>query len=99
MDDGILVTVRRYPQDWQTAEYELSEIWGLRWDSVSGGVQRSTPHRMVMGYVWCDGMVSGEVAHSCSHGPPPHEIKVCVVKKYNKAHWKQILERVGPKPG
>ena len=98
MDDDFLVTVRRHPQDWQTAQYELSKIRGLRWDSVTGGVQRVTPYPMVMGYVWCDGVVSGELAHSCSHRPGPHEIKVCVIKKYNKEHWKRILERVGPKP-
>lgn len=33
----------------------------------------------VHGYVWCDGAVEGEVAHSCRHGRPPHSIKVCIV--------------------
>ena len=99
MDDDFLVTVRRHPQDYQTAHYELRKIRGLRWDSVAGGINRATPYMMIMGYVMCDEMASGELAHSCAHGPPPHEIKVCLIKKYNKSHWKQLLGRVGPKPG
>ena len=98
MDDDFLVMVRRHPQDWQTAEYKMSEIHGLRWGHVTGGVRRLTPYPMVMGYVRCDGMVSGELAHSCNHGPPPHSVKVCLIKKYNKLHWKKVLERAGPKP-
>jgi hypothetical protein len=38
-------------------------------------------------YVMCDGMIDGELAHSCSHGPPPHDIKVCLLKKDNRGVW------------
>ena len=99
MDDDFLVTVRRHPNDWQTAEYELSKIRRLEWSSVSGGIRSATPYSMIMGYVWCDAMASGELAHSCRHGPPPHEIKVCLIKKYNKEHWNKILTIVEPRPG
>jgi hypothetical protein len=34
---------------------------------------------MVYGYILCDQILEGELAHSCIHGPPPHEIKVVVV--------------------
>lgn len=98
MDDEFLVAVKRHPQDWQTAEYRMSDISGLGWSQITGGMSRRTPYPMVMGYVACDGMVSGELAHSCNHGPPPHSIKVCLIKKYNRPYWKEILERVGPKP-
>lgn len=97
-DDDFLVTVRRHPQDWQTAEYRMTKLSRLRWDSVSGGVGRATPYPMIFATVWCDQMESGELAHSCMHGPPPHEIKVCLIKKYNKKKWKRILEMVSPRP-
>jgi len=84
------VQVRRHPQDWQTAVYKLQDIEGLHWDIESGGVQHRTSHPTVFGYVMCDGMVSGEVAHSCAHGPPPHRIKVCLPKTHNKPAWKAV---------
>jgi hypothetical protein len=33
--------------------------------------------------VSCEGMQEGEVAHSCSHGPGPHNIKVCITAGRN----------------
>ena len=55
------------------------------------------------GYVWCDGMIAGELAHRCSHGPPPHRITVCVTKKGNERFWDAIeeaamVETIRPKP-
>ena len=79
------VCVRRHPNDWQTAVYRLSDIGDLHTDNVSGGVGRKTSHYTWFGYVMCDGALSGEVAHSCRHGPGPHRIKVC-----NKEDWKAI---------
>ncbi len=49
--------------------------------------------------VWCDQMIKGELAHSCRHGPPPHEILVCVVKRDNEPDVFAELERMaGPRP-
>jgi hypothetical protein len=84
------VSVRRHPNDWQTAIYRFSDIGGLHWDRVSGGVGRKTSHDTLFGYVMCDGAMSGEVAHSCRHGPGPHKIKVCIPKTCNKEDWKAI---------
>jgi hypothetical protein len=97
--DSFTIRVRRHPNDWQTAEYPVERLHGFRWDSVSGGVQVATPYTGIFAYAMCNEMTAGEIAHSCSHGPPPHRIKVYVVKKLNKDHWKQILELVGPRPG
>jgi hypothetical protein len=44
-------------------------------------------------------MVDGELAHSCRHGPPPHNILVCVLKKDNPAIWASIEGLIGPRPG
>ena len=90
--------IKRHPFDWQMAEYRFEDVSGFRWDSESGGVKRMTSYPMVFAYVMCDQMLQGELAHSCAHGPPPHEIKVCLPRKHNKEVWKDILDIVGPKP-
>ena len=97
-DLDILVEVRRQWNDWRFAEYQLSDIENLAWDWAGGGVRAPTPQPFVHGYVSCDAMISGEVAHSCQHGPKPHRIKICVTKKGNEKIWRYILEIVGPRP-
>lgn len=61
------------------AEYRLSDLKTAHWSNLSGGTMSRTNRFYVHGYVYCDGMLSGELDHSCEHGPPPHFIKVCVV--------------------
>jgi plasmid stabilization system protein ParE len=58
------------------------------YDSLQSRANRYYLH----GYVWCDGMISGVLAHTCRHGPPPHRIKVCVTKKGNEKFWRAIEE-------
>lgn len=53
--ENIEVYVRRHPNDWQTATYNLSDVSGLHWSYVSGGVGRRTSHETLFGYVMCDG--------------------------------------------
>ena len=77
----ILVEVRRQWNDWRFAKYRLSDIENLAWDWAGGGVPAPTPQPLVHGYVWCDAPISGEVAHSCQHGPKPHRIKSVSQKK------------------
>jgi hypothetical protein len=94
---GILVNVRRRPADRLRADYRLSDISRMRWDYISGGLSRRSQWH-VYGYVMCDAKISGKVAHSCKHGPPPHKIKICVTKKHNENIGPLISEKVGPKP-
>jgi len=91
--DDPLVWVRRQWNDWREAQYRLSDISGLHWDDISGGVNARAPRTFLHGYVLCNVMVSGEISHSCRHGPPPHSVKVCIVKKVNKDVWPRIVER------
>jgi len=86
-----LVWVRRHYNDFQHAAYRLSDISGLHWDDVSGGVRARANRRYLHGYVLCDAMQEGELAHSCRHGPPPHRIKVCITKTGNKEVFSQLL--------
>ena len=49
---------------------------------MAGGTQIESRKPFIYGYVWCD-KVLGAIAHSCIHGPPPHNIKVCLMKGDN----------------
>lgn len=91
---GPVVRVRRQWNDCRLAVYLLSEVEVLHWSEISGGIQAPAPRAFVHGYVWCDRMISGELAHSCAHGPGPHRIKICITKKYNEAVFPLVLEAV-----
>jgi hypothetical protein len=78
------VEVRRQWNDWRFAEYRITDISGMHWDNVSGGVYARAPQHFVHGYVSCDAMISGEIAHSCRHGSGPHTVKICITKRGNE---------------
>jgi hypothetical protein len=62
MSEEPLVWVRRQWNDWRRAQYKLSDVTGLHWDSFSGGGVRATaPRSFLHGYVLCDAMVAGEL--------------------------------------
>jgi hypothetical protein len=90
MVSGTIVYVRRQYNDWRQASYRLSDLEGWHLSDVSGGIQARANRSYLHAYVWCNGMLEGELAHSCSHGEGPHRIKVCIVKTANKQHWKEI---------
>jgi hypothetical protein len=72
------------------AAYRIADISGLHWSSRSGGRKQRANRLYLHGYVWCDAMITGAVAHSCRHGPPPHRIKICITKVDNKKTWGEI---------
>lgn len=82
------IWVRRHWSDVREAKVNLADLSGFQWDTTSGGLAGGfgvvAPQPFVHAYVWCDSFIEGEVAHSCAHGPPPHQIKVCIVKKSNR---------------
>lgn len=97
--DNSPVRVRRDWNDHRIGTVKWSDLRDPRWDSISGGEQNPTPQPFIHGYVWCD-TVQGDIAHSCAHGPGPHNIKVCLVKKDNSREvWSRVSSIVGPKPG
>jgi hypothetical protein len=93
-DDHPIVEVRRQWNDYLIARYRLVDVWNLPWDWISGGIGVPTPRRFIHGYVRCNEMLDGELSHSCQHGPPPHEIKVCITKKGNERVWPQVLAKL-----
>jgi hypothetical protein len=81
--DEDFVFVRRHWNDFRIAKIKATDLTDIHWSSISGGVGSASPRPMVSGYMLCDRIVEGELAHSCQHGPGPHSIKVVVVKKDN----------------
>ncbi len=93
------VWARRQWNDWRHAKYRLEDLEQPHWDNLSGGVMSVAPQYFLHGYVWCDAMLEGELAHSCAHGKGPHRIKVCITKIGNDpAIFKRLAETAGPKP-
>jgi hypothetical protein len=98
MSEEQTVEVRRQWNDWQLARYRISDVAGWHWDNMSGGINATAPQYFVHAYVWCNAMIDGELAHSCSHGSGPHQIKVCITKKGNENAWAHVLRLAGPRP-
>ena len=98
------IVVRRQPNNHMTAVYLLSSFEDPHWDTVSGGVKTTMFNQpFIYGYVLCTEAIEGAVAHSGehgieNHGPCPHRIKVCALKKDNKNLYSKLLEIVGPRP-
>jgi hypothetical protein len=89
-----IIVVKRQWNNWRTARYYLSDIDNLHLSNISGGIQQIANRPYVHGYVRCNGMIDGELAHSGQHGPCPHAIKVCITKKDNKKNWPFIEARL-----
>ena len=93
------VHIRRDWNDHRVGTVRWADLRSPRWDTVSGGEQNRTPQPFIHAFVWCS-LVNGDIAHSCIHGPPPHDIKVCLVRKDNNRDvWNRLSEIAGPKPG
>ena len=84
------VRVRRDWNNERSATYFLEEIEGWHWSDVSGGWHAKAPQKFLHGYVWCNDLIDGELAHSCAHGRGPHRIKVCITRSDNQEAWKEI---------
>jgi hypothetical protein len=90
------VVVRRQWNDWRAAGYRLEDVLDIHWDVMSGGIRQRAPRRFLYAYVDCAAMIDGEIAHSGIHGPCPHQIKVCILKKDNDPRvFKLLVERAG----
>lgn len=93
------IVVRRQWNDWRRATIEYSRFESPHWSNESGGVRARAPRYYVHGYVWCNSIIEGELAHSCSHGEGPHRIKVCIVKgDNNPSVWHELAKQAGPNP-
>ena len=94
-----LVSVRRQWDSREAAQVYVGDVDNPMWDLESGGVKETAPEALIFGYVFCDAIVSGSLAHSCLHGTGPHSIKVCILRKDNPPRiYNYFLAQAGPKP-
>ncbi len=94
-----LVNIRRqWNRPRKLAICRLGDIDDIRWRRFSGGTKHKANRLYLHGYVMCDQLIAGHLAHSCQHGPAPHRIKVCITKKGNEKIWREVLGRVGEEP-
>ena len=98
--DDATVCVARYPGGGRLrARYRLTDLTRPHWDKMSGGMMTQTNRHYIHGYVDCDEMLSGDLNHSCQHGPPPHRLKVCVLAVDNDpAVMEHLMAIAGPRP-
>lgn len=87
------VRVRRQWNDWQIIDVPLAALRDFHWRDTSGGVMARSPRPFLHARMWCTEIRDREFPHSCTHGRPPHEILVCIVKKDNPKAVVAELER------
>jgi hypothetical protein len=79
------VTVRRH---WSgpgnTLTIPVRELRDFHSRDISGGVQVRSPRPFLHARMLCTSIPEGHpFPHSCRHGPPPHEILVCITRTDN----------------
>jgi hypothetical protein len=93
-----MVIVQRHWDDGRRCPVPLASLRNLYWGDGSDGHRLPSNQLFICGYVWCT-EVDKRFPHSCRHGPPPHSIKVVVIKEYqNQQVFNELLSIVGPKP-
>ena len=93
--------MRRNPTDGLTATYRVEDVEDIHFGRITSGVNVYLSRDTLFFYVMCDGMVEGQLSHSCMHGDPPHGIKVVIPKVCNDPElWARLAGReyVKPKP-
>lgn len=84
----------------QIASAKLCDLTGFEWLQFSGGihsVMKSLPMYHLIAYVQCT-KVRGDIEHSCKHGPPPHNLRVMILKVDNADIWEYFVGKYGQRP-
>ena len=95
---GQIVTVVRHPGEWRSIDIPFSLLEDFQLSSVSGGVGVPSAYPKLYARMFCtDIPEDAEFAHTCEHGPPPHEILVCIIKSLNagKLYWMLLSQAAG----
>jgi hypothetical protein len=101
-DSETLVTVRRQWDDTgRTGRVRLADLRHFHYRTSSGGYGKQTgfgkPY--LHARMWCDKLADGEIGHSCRHGPPPHEVLVCITQTDNgKPLYTQLAALAADQP-
>jgi len=93
-DEKILVC--RQPRDWRVIKVPFSALDDLHFRYESGGVGQVSSYPVLYARMWCSDIPDdAEFGHSCAHGPPPHEILVCILKNHNPSKlYRQLLAQL-----
>ncbi len=95
----MFIYVRRQPNDYKIGKIKFEDVTDLDWGMTTGGIKVQTNQYYIFGYIYCNQVLEGEIAHSCMHGPAPHHIRVCVLKKDNdKKLYNSIIDVIGESP-
>jgi hypothetical protein len=95
-----LLAVRRYPTNRRIGKVRLGDIRHIQWRSQSGGRRsRFMAQPFVFGLIPCTKIVEGSIAHTCQHGPPPHEVLVCMCQKDNPKDLAVLMAHLANRAG
>ena len=73
---------------------------GFNWTRYSGGATSVAPREFLHANMSCAVIPDGAYfGHSCQHGPPPHIIKVCIIKSDNRRIFPTLAGLASNGPG
>ncbi len=100
--EDLNVIICRQPQDYHCSPISISEISGVHWDNISGGVKRKQAGYSLYGYIDYNKAVQ-LVSCSGSHARYDNSAKVCIPRSENKSSpykegYKELKKKAGEKP-
>ena len=91
VDAEDIVNVRRHWNDHRILAVPVSELRDFHMRSSSGGVGARSPRPLLHARMLCTCIPNGsDFPHSCEHGPPPHDILVCITQVDNADVYKRL---------
>ena len=100
--EDLKVAITRSPYDNECGIISISEIQNVRWDSMSGGVNRRQAGYSLYGYVKY-ALAAKLVKCSGRHNYGYNDAKICIPATLNKGPeyikgYKMLCDQAGPKP-
>ena len=102
MDDELYVVISRAPSDYISSEVPISEIEGVMWDNISGGVKNRQSGYSLYGYISYK-LAAETVKCSGRHDFGDNSAKICIPEaknreaKYQKGYC-ELRKLAGEKP-
>lgn len=100
--EDLKVVISRTPYDDESGEISIEKIWDVKWDSISGGVNRKQTGYSLYGYI--DYALAAEkVKCSGKHNFGKNSAKICISKSKNRsAEYREgysvLCKEAGEKP-
>ena len=96
MNDDLLEVVVSRNLGGTKVRLPVSALDGLHMTNSAGGTGARLPRTTLAAYIWCSSIPDdywSAFGHSCSHGPPPHRIKVVIPRGANsRVVYEKLLE-------